>query len=790
MMAMMDPEDLKYLITSETAREEMEEQKKQEAKKQLKKELKEVDKLSKVENIKEEKQTKKKKRKPKKRKLDLNEDDVEENYERGLTDIPDAPKMRKLLPIKTSKGIVSREIEVPEKEILDDADSGVFDDIDSNVPATVRMDDKPKEEEIKVVKSAVELLVERQQKIEEKKIQIGCYASNFIENPIERMTSLSGLIHFLSEPDHEIAITVKKLAALSLLEVFHNTLPSYRIRSHDLSTEKMKKETQSQYRFEKDMLKGYKLYLTGLESMIQTIKRDVGPMFKDLAIVGLRCMGELLVRHPYFNYSGNIINMMIPYLNNRDQQIRETVLFGINKTVRADKLGYLSLEVVQDIDKLVRKHGFKVQPDVLKPLLSLHIKEFKSLDDLKSQELGNKRKLNHSEKLIRRFTEKNKHKLSKRETKALHKKRKLQHQMKEVQDEQKKSKVNTNHTQIIHIVFGLYIHVLKRKPNPKLIDGVMEGLATYAHLINIEFFGDLLNVLNDLLESETMSNRETLHCIKTVFTILSGQGQVLNIDPSRFYNKLYSDFFNLCSEDHKDILAALSTINQMLIERRKQVNIKRVLAFCKRLSTMCLSLQHHGIIPSLTMLRSVMLAHVQTEILLETEQEGSSGVFNPEVTEPEHSHSDATALWELHPLTRHYHETVKQCSKHVLLGNPLQGEKTLPYTLAKKSSPDLYGEFNPEKMNFKPAVPHPDLHLTAGKVKKYKSKSSGIGKSWATMFMARETEEFQKNETSDDIVAKEDIDFFSGLTNNMDLDGVLVNDLNSKDITLELLKYD
>jgi len=237
MMAMMDPDDLNYLISTENAREEKEDQEKQKAKKKLKKELKEVKKLSKGDDKTEDKQGRKRKRKPKKRKIDLNDDDVEENYEQGLTDLPDAPKMRKLLPIKTSKGIVKREIEVPEKEIMDDADSGVLDDIDSHVPATVSINDQPKEEEMKVIKSAVELLVERQQKLEEKKIQIGCYSSNFIENPIERMTSLSGLIHFLSEPDHEISATVKKLTALSLLEVFHNTLPSYRIRSHDLSTE-------------------------------------------------------------------------------------------------------------------------------------------------------------------------------------------------------------------------------------------------------------------------------------------------------------------------------------------------------------------------------------------------------------------------------------------------------------------------------------------------------------------------------------------------------------------------
>lgn len=37
----------------------------------------------------------------------------------------------------------------------------------------------------------------------------------------------------------------------------------------------------------------------------------------------------------------------------------------------------------------------------------------------------------------------------------------------------------------------------------------------------------------------TLSCGQQLHCIETVFKILSGQGQFLNIDPLRFYTHLY-----------------------------------------------------------------------------------------------------------------------------------------------------------------------------------------------------------------------------------------------------------
>jgi Protein involved in the nuclear export of pre-ribosomes len=67
----------------------------------------------------------------------------------------------------------------------------------------------------------------------------------------------------------------------------------------------------------------------------------------------------------------------------------------------------------------------------------------------------------------------------------------------------------------------------------------------YAHCINLEFYEDIVNVLNQLLEHEPLGYREQLHCIQTVFTILSGQGEVLHIDPFRFYVHLYRNLLSV-----------------------------------------------------------------------------------------------------------------------------------------------------------------------------------------------------------------------------------------------------
>lgn len=73
----------------------------------------------------------------------------------------------------------------------------------------------------------------------------------------------------------------------------------------------------------------------------------------------------------------------------------------------------------------------------------------------------------------------------------------------------------------------------------------MYGCFRYAHCINLEFYEDIVNVLNQLLEHEPLGYREQLHCIQTVFTILSGQGEVLHIDPFRFYVHLYRNLLSV-----------------------------------------------------------------------------------------------------------------------------------------------------------------------------------------------------------------------------------------------------
>lgn len=104
-------------------------------------------------------------------------------------------------------------------------------------------------------------------------------------------------------------------------------------------------------------------------------------------------------------------------------------------------------------------------------------------------------------------------------------------------------------TETLQHLFVLYFSIIKQKKRTPLLPAALEGLARFAHLVNVDFFRDLLAVLKtiikgdkldemDLLEDEgapdvderSSGSRTRLRLlgIVTAFELLSGQGECLS----------------------------------------------------------------------------------------------------------------------------------------------------------------------------------------------------------------------------------------------------------------------
>ncbi|XP_068955374.1 nucleolar complex protein 3 homolog [Petaurus breviceps papuanus] len=599
-----------------------------------------------------------------------------------------------LLPIKDKCGIIPQTREKPVVNINtneeEEQEEMAFEEV-------ITEDPMPK-------LTTEEYIIERRRKLQEKKIHIAALASAILSDPESNIKKLKELRAMLMEQDPGVAVIVRKLVMVSLMELFKDITPSYKIRplTETEKASKVRKETQKLREFEEGLVSQYKFYLENLEQIIKDWKQrklkksNVVSLkaYKGLAEVAVKSLCELLVALPHFNFHNNIIVLVVPLMNDKSKLISEMCCEAVQKLFKQDKLGHASLGVVKVISGFVKSQNYVVRPELLKSFLYLRIKEIEVKKDTED--------INAPKKFMS-YKEKRKS-LSRMQRKWKKAEEKLERELREAEASESTEKKMKLHTETLNMVFVTYFRILKKAQRSPLLPAVLEGLAKFAHLINVEFFDDLLVVLHTLIGSGELSYRECLHCVHTAFHILSGQGDVLNIDPMKFYTHLYKTLFKLhAGATNEDVEIVLQCLDVMLTKRRKQVSQQRALAFIKRLCTLALHVLPNSSIGILATNRVLMHTFPKTDLLLDNESQGS-GIFLPELDEPEYCNAQNTALWELHALRRHYHPVVQRFASHLIAGAPSEGSEALRPDLSRRSATELFETYSMKTMTFNPPV--------------------------------------------------------------------------------------
>lgn len=585
---------------------------------------------------------------------------------------------RSLLPLKGKEGLILREAEV-EDEAVGDSPSEKDNCREPSTPTS---------------QSLIQTLAQRQKLKRELKTKIGVCSSSVIENPQENINYLKDLTILLSGPDPSCQLTITRLATLSLLEIYKDILPSYRIRSlsSQEKSQKMKKETRKLNQYEESLLRYYKQYLMFLEKCVRSAIGQKIPernfyteRKRKMGVLAVRCLSELLVTHPNFNFSANIVDALVPLMAEADQEILETCCRAVRSVFREDKLGQISLTIVKRMVQLIKSRQERVSPEALRTFLELRVTE------TEPENCGQKNR-----------TRDGLAKLSRRERKRAKKVKELENELRETRAEENRTERARLSSEILKRVFLIYFRIVKSGVRSKLLTPVLEGLSKLAHLINVEFFHDLIDQLYTLPDRVPLTHQQILHCLHTVFAVLSGQGSALNIDPQRFFNRLYQALLRVGMEnDDRDFDILLKCLDVMVIKRRQLNTRQRTLAFIKRLCTVALQNSGHGVVALLSIVRCLMISDRRNDVLLETEESGGSGIFLPELEDPEHCQAQASTLWELNYLVRHYHPVVRRYARHLLNGCPWKGVGSLDPEIAKAKAPELYRDYRnyswPEK---------------------------------------------------------------------------------------------
>ncbi|XP_005089661.1 nucleolar complex protein 3 homolog [Aplysia californica] len=643
---------------------------------------------------------------PKGKKRKRTSDDEEEDYERQprtFLEDKNEQNMKMMLPIISKGKVIKRMMEKEKDEPINgDAEKATDQPGDGGAQGEENGTEDKAEEEVDeraylASLNSAQQFAYCQSKLAEKKQKIASLSQNVLEDPQNNMAKLKELRLLLGSQDPGIALSVRKYAMVSIMEVFKDIVPGYRLRipTEKERTQRVKKETKTLWDYEASFLLNYKIYLEFLELMakrkpiaektfltkhgITNLKLSKPAAF-DLGKLALRCLCEMLTNHPHFNYRDNVIVSISPFTNHKRPEYNYVACEAVKTVFKQDRLGDVTLEVVRAIGKMVKQLKFDVKPQVLETFLVLKIKEVDMSGSAATTE-----KMKRKEKMM---------KYSRRERKRLKQKEQLDKELLETKASADKHKKLRLHTEVIQAVFETYIRVIKLSPDSALLPAVLEGLAKFAHLINIEYFDSLFAALNGLIESGNLTTRESLHCMQTAFTILSGQGSVLNIDPARFYKHFYCNLVPVhAGETSETVPVVLQCLDVMISKRRKQVSQQRILAFIKRLTTISLQQNPEAAIALLAAVRQFVHSYKYSDLLFDNDIQGS-GVYLPYLEDPEHCCANSASLWELHLLRHHYNPAVQLYSRHMIQKAPLAGQHQLPQHMTRKSPIEIYEEMN------------------------------------------------------------------------------------------------
>lgn len=199
----------------------------------------------------------------------------------------------------------------------------------------------------KMAISTADLLILREQEIARQKYRIGIICSGILEKPEDKLKNFGALFELMDERhgDRVNLVTVRKIATISLLEVFRDVLPEYRIGQVNLKMQTVRKNTMERISFENTLLQQYKKYLQKLEKMSSLLTRRTSAEFTKLGECAVVCMCELLVAHPYFNFGQNICQLLVYLVNCNVPSARQRILSCFQEIFKTDKKFELTLFV-------------------------------------------------------------------------------------------------------------------------------------------------------------------------------------------------------------------------------------------------------------------------------------------------------------------------------------------------------------------------------------------------------------------------------------------------------------
>ncbi|CAM8995964.1 unnamed protein product [Rhodiola kirilowii] len=536
---------------------------------------------------------------------------------------------------------------------------------------------------------------------ENKKRRLAELGMALLADPESNIKSLKEMLQLSKDSDSEIV----KLGLLSLLAVFRDIIPGYRIRlptdkELEMKVSKVVKKTRF---YESTLLSVFKAYLQGLISLEQELP------FQHVVI---RCLCSLLEAVPHFNFRGILIKAVVEKMGSADDVVRKLCCAAIKSLFinEGKHNGEATVEAVQLIAKLVKSKNCILHPDSIEVFLSLTFDEDLRKPDMskddKKPKIKRNRRIRHSKE--QNQLPENDRKKSKKEM--------MKKMKQEVDADYKAASFSIDveerkrmQSDALSAVFQTYFRILKHTMHyitsrtgdhvdlnagetwaHPLLGPCLDGLGKFSHMIDLDFMKDLMKYLNNLAACRSdssisterkytscLSVSERLRCCIVAFKVMRSNLYALNVDLHDFSVQLY----NLILEyrpgrDQGEVLAEALKI--MLCEDR-QHDMQKAAAFIKRLATFSLCFGCAESMAALVTLKHLLQKNVKCRNLLENDAGGGSvsgsiAKYQPFASDPNLSGALASVLWELDLLSKHYHPTISTMATSIATMNENPGQ--------------------------------------------------------------------------------------------------------------------
>ncbi|XP_077244462.1 binding protein [Tasmannia lanceolata] len=578
--------------------------------------------------------------------------------------------------------------------------------------------------EVKEDLSAEEIFVKKKNKLAE----IGMA---LLSDPESNIKSLKELLQICKDED----LNIVKLGLLSLLAIFKDIIPGYRIR---LPTEKelemtVSMEVRKMRYYESTLLSSYKAYLQKL------IALEKIPSFKHVA---MRCMCNLLDAVPHFNFGESLLATIVKNISSSDDVIRKLCCTTVKSLFANEGKhgGEATVEAVRLIADHVKSYDCQLHPDCIEIFLSLSFDE----------DLGRPTSSKTDEKVKNKKKRGRQNDTGPEQLPVGDKKRNRKDLLTKIREEVSADFKATSfvpdpeerrrmQTETLSAVFQTYFRILKRSLEPAtsrskndagsisggsglhpLLSPCLNGLGKFSHLIDLDFMGDLMNSLKMLAGSggnygvaspdNCLTISERLQCCIVAFKVMRNNLDALNVDLQEFFVQLYNLLLEYKPDRDNQGEVLAEALKIMLCEGR-QHDMQRAAAFVKRLATFSLCFGSAEALAALVTLRQLLQKNIKCRSLLENDAGGGSlsssiAKYQPNASDPNLSGAFASVLWELSLLSKHYHPTVSSMASSILSMSTSHNQ----VYLSTASPQEAFADLLIERESFNPSTNYPTLN--------------------------------------------------------------------------------